>query len=132
MAKVMAILPDEEVAETVTDQLSKLNIDDLDWRLIHPGDNDERIFPVLGGPLGGAGTGGSSTAGTGMIGAAVRTGYPDDEEMRDDGASDDDAEFYGQSVAHGGIAIVVDTPSEYVNQVRSVLEKADAEQVTTQ
>ena len=41
MAKVMAILPDEEVVETVTDALSKLNITDLDWRLIHP-DDEER------------------------------------------------------------------------------------------
>jgi len=131
MAKVMAILPDEEVVETVTDQLSKLNIDDLDWRLIRPNE-DERLFPVLGGPLGGSGTGGTGTASGGIIGAAVRTDYPEDEELRNDGASDDDAEFYGQSVDHGGIAIVVDTPSEHVNQVRSVLEKADAEQVTTQ
>ena len=131
MAKVMAILPDEEVVETVTDALSKLNITDLDWRLIHP-DDDERIFPVLGGPLGGVGAGGAGTANGGIVGAAIRTDYPEDEELRDDGASDDDAEFYGQSVDHGGIAIIVDTPSEYVNQVRSVLEKADAEQVTTQ
>lgn len=35
-------------------------------------------------------------------------------------------------VAHGGIAIVVDAPADSVNQVRSILEKADAEQVTTQ
>jgi len=87
---------------------------------------------VLGGPLGGGGAGGAGTAGGGIVGAAIRTDYPEDEELRDDGASDDDAEFYGQSVDHGGIAIIVDTPSEYVNQVRSVLEKADAEQVTTQ
>ena len=132
MAKVMAILPDEEVAETVTDELSKLNIDNLDWRLIHPGEDDKRIVPVLGGPIGGAGNGGSSSAGGGLIGAAVLTGYPEDEELRDKGASADDAEFYGQSVAHGGIAIVVDTPSEYVERVRSVLEKANAQQVTTQ
>jgi len=132
MTKIMAILPDEEVAETVTDELSKLNIDDLDWRLIHPGEDDERIFPVLGGPLGGVGTGSAGTAGSGLIGAAIRTDYPEDEDMRDNGASDDDAEFYGKSVEHGGIAIVVDTPSQYVDQVRGVLEKADAEQVTTQ
>ena len=42
MAKVMAILPDEEVAETVTNELSKLNIDGLDWRLLHPGEDDKR------------------------------------------------------------------------------------------
>jgi len=131
MAKVMAILPDEEVAEKVTSQLSDLNIDDLDWRLIHPGEDDERLFPVLGWPLG-AGSGGSAAGTGGAIGAAVVTDYPEGEDMRTKGASEDDAEFYGQSVKHGGIAIVVDTPSKYVDSVRSVLEKADAEQVTTQ
>jgi len=129
MAKVMAILPDEEVAETVTSQLSDLNIDDLDWRLIHPGDDDDRLFPVFGWPLG---SGDARTAGGGPVGAAVVEDYPEDRELEDRGASDNDAEFYGQSVQHGGIAIVVDTPSKYVNEVRNVLEKADAEQVTTQ
>jgi len=131
MTKVMAILPDEEVAEQVTSQLSALNIDDLDWRLIEPGDDDERLFPALAWPLG-SGSGGASATGSGLIGVPVITDYPEDEDMRDKGASDDDAEFYGQSVQHGGIAIVVETPSEYVNTVRSVLEKADAQQVTTQ
>jgi hypothetical protein len=131
MAKVMAILPDEEVAETVTSQLSKLNIDDLDWHLVRPGDDDERLFPVLGWPLGG-GSGATNTAGGGLLGAAVLTDYPDDEEMREEGADDDEAEFYGQSIEHGGIAIVIDAPADSVNQVRTILEKADAEQVTTQ
>jgi len=131
MAKVMAILSDEEVAEQVTSQLSELNIDGLDWRLIEPGDDDERLFPALGWPLG-AGTGGASAGGAGVVGVPILTDYPEDEDMRDKGASDDDAEFYGQSVKHGGIAIVVETPSEHVNHIRSVLEKADAQQVTTQ
>lgn len=129
MAKVMAILPDEEVAEKVTSQLSDLNIDDLDWRLIHPGDDDERLFPVAGWPLG---SGDARTAGSGPIGAAVVADYPEDRELSDIGAEEDEAEFYGQSVKHGGIAIVVDTPRKYVDSVRSVLEKVDAEQVTIQ
>ena len=129
MAKVMAILPDEEVAEKVTSQLSELNIDDLDWRLIHPGDDDERLFPALGWPLG---SGDARTAGGGPGVVAIEADYPEDRAMSDRGASESDAEFYGQSVEHGGIAIVVDTPNEYVDRVRSVLEKADAEQVTTQ
>ena len=133
MAKVMAILPDEEVAEKVTSQLSELNIDDLDWRLIEPGDDEERIFPALGWPLGsGSGGGGASTGSGGLIGVPIITDYPEDEDMRDKGASDEDAEFYGESVKHGGIAIVVETPSEHVNQVRNILQKADAQQVTTQ
>jgi len=129
MTKVMAILPDEEVAETVTSNLSELNIDDLDWRLIHPGDDDERLFPVLGWPLG---SGGAGSVSGGPIGAAVVEDYPEDEELHDKGASESEADFYGQSVKHGGIAIVVETPNKYVDSVRKVLEKADAQQVTTQ
>ncbi|MFN8490738.1 MAG: hypothetical protein U0350_24315 [Caldilineaceae bacterium] len=129
MTKVMAILPDEEVAEKVTSQLSDLNIDDLDWRIIHPGDDDERLFPVFGWPLG---AGDARTAGGGPLGAAVETGYSEERAMEDHGVDNSDADFYGRSVEHGGIAIVVETPSEHVNAVRNVLEKADAEQVTTQ
>ena len=43
---------------------------------------------------------------------------------------------FGDSLSAGfGIAvlaIVVEAPSEHVNEVRNVLEKADAQQVTTQ
>jgi len=129
MTRVMAILPDEEVAETVTSQLSALNIDDLDWRIIHPGDDDERLLPALGWPLG---TGDARTAGGGPLGVAVETGYSEEHAMEDHGVDESDADFYGRSVDHGGIAIVVETPSEHVNAVRNVLEKADAQQVTTQ
>jgi len=87
MTKVMAILPDEEVAEQVTSQLSALNINDLDWRLIEPGDDDERLFPALGWPLG-SGSGGASATGSGLIGVPVITDYPEDEDMRDKGASE--------------------------------------------
>lgn len=129
MTRVMAILPDEEVAEKVTSQLSDLNIDNLDWRIIHPGDDDERLFPVLGWPLG---TGDARTAGGGPLGAALETGYSEEHAMEDHGVDESDADFYGRSVEHGGIAIVVEAPSEHVNEVRNVLEKADAQQVTTQ
>lgn len=129
MAKVMAILSDDEVAEKVTSQLSELNIEDLDWRLIQPGDDDERLFPVFGWPLGG---GDARTAGGGPLGGAIETGYSEERAMEDRGVDDSDADFYGRSVEHGGIAIVVETPSDHVNAVRNVLEKADAQQVTIQ
>ena len=129
MAKVMAILPDESVAETVTDQLSSFDRDKVDWRLVRSEDNDDRIIPALGWPLGG---GGNSTATGGPVGVPIQTDYPDDEAMSDRGADGEDADYYGQSVAHGGIAIVVETSDEYVGQVRRILDQAGAQQVTNQ
>jgi len=129
MAKVMAVLPDESVAETVTDQLSSFDRDKVDWRLVRSEDNDDRIIPALGWPLG---SGGSSTAAGGPVGVPIQTDYPDDEAMSDRGADGDDAEYYGQSVAHGGIAIVVETSDDYVGQVRRILDQAGAQQVTNQ
>jgi len=130
MTKVMAVLPDESVAEIVTDQLSSFDRDKVDWRLIRPGDNDDRIIPAIGWPLGGGA--GSSTATGGLVGMPIQTDYPDDEAMRDRGADGEDAEFYGRSVAHGGIAIVVETSDDYVGQVRRILDQAGAQQVTNQ
>ena len=129
MAKVMAVLPDESVAETVTEQLSSFDRDKVDWRLVRSEDNDDRIIPALGWPLGG---GGNSTATGGPVGVPIQTDYPDDEAMSDRGADGEDADYYGQSVAHGGIAIVVETSDEYVGQVRRILDQAGAQQVTNQ
>ncbi len=129
MAKVMAVLPDESVAEVVTDQLSNFDRDKVDWNLVRPEDNDDRIIPALGWPLGG---GGNSTASGGPVGVPIQTDYPDDEAMGDLGVDGDDADYYGQSVAHGGIAIVVETSDDYVGQVRRILEQAGAQQVTNQ
>ena len=129
MAKVMAVLPDESVAEVVTDQLSSFDRDKVDWRLVRSEDNDDRIIPALGWPLG---SGGNSTASGGPVGVPIQTDYPDDEAMSDLGVDGDDADYYGQSVAHGGIAIVVETSDDYVGQVRRILEQAGAQQVTNQ
>lgn len=129
MAKVMAVLPDESVAEVVTDQLSSFDRDKVDWRLVRSEDNDDRIIPALGWPLGSSG---NSTSTGGPVGVPIQTDYPDDEAMSDRGADGEDAEFYGQSVAHGGIAIVVETSDDYVGQVRRILEQAGAQQVTNQ
>jgi len=125
----MAVLPDESVAEVVTDQLSSFDRDKVDWRLVRSEDNDDRIIPALGWPLG---SGGNSTASGGPVGVPIQTDYPDDEAMSDLGVDSADADYYGQSVAHGGIAIVVETSDDYVGQVRRILEQAGAQQVTNQ
>lgn len=130
MTKVMAVLPDESVAETVTDQLSSFDRDKVDRRLVRASDNDDRIIPAIGWPLG-SGAGGATATG-GPIGLPIQTDYPDDEAMSDRGADGEDAEFYGQSIAHGGIAIVVETSDDYVGQVRRILDQAGAQQVTDQ
>jgi len=129
MAKVMAILPDQAVAEVVTNQLSALNNESIDWRLTEPGDDNERVMPLVGWPLG---SGSGTTGGGAPIGLAVPVNVPDDQTIKDQGASDDDAAYYGRSVAHGGIAIVVETPDDAVGQVRRILDQAGAQQVTAQ
>lgn len=126
MAKIAAMLPDDEAAEAITDRLAKLQIDDLDWRLIGPEDDHERIFPALAWPVGS----GSSTSGQGPIGVPLHTDYPEDEAVEDQGVDDDAAEFYGRSIEQGGTAIIIEAPDEYAAQIRRILEEADAQQVT--
>jgi hypothetical protein len=126
MAKITAIMPDEETAEVITDRLAMFRSDDVEWRLVSPGEDTERIFPAVAWPLGS----GSQTAGGGPIGVPVQTDYPEGEVVEDRGVDSDEAEFYGQSVAHGGTAIVIEAPSEHTDAIRRILEEADAQQIT--
>jgi len=126
MAKITAILPDERAAEAITGRLAMFRSDDLDWRLVNREDDTDRIFPAVAWPLGS----GSQTAGGGPIGVPVRTDYPEDQAVEDRGVDDDEAEFYGQSIAHGGTAIVIDSPSEHADAIRRILEQANAQQIS--
>lgn len=126
MAKITAILPDEQAAEKITSRLATFRSDDLDWRLVNRETDTDRIFPAIAWPLGG----GSRTAGGGPIGVPVRTDYPEEEVVEDRGVDDDEAEFYGQSIASGATAIIVDAPSEHADAIRQILEEANAQQVT--
>jgi len=128
MSKIIAILPDELAAEKVTDRLATLNVDNLDWRLLGPDDNPERIFPGFAWPLGS----GASTPSGGPVGIPVVANNPQDEEVHNRGVDRDDAEYYGRSIAHGGTAIIIEAASEYEAQIRRILEEADAQQVTVE
>jgi len=125
MAKITAILPDEEKAEFVTDQLSTLRIDNLDWRLVEPEDDHERILPAIGWPSGGT----SNTSTTGPVAIPVQYDYPEDEALKDRGVDRDESESYQLSVERGGIAIIIRTPSDYEDEIRRILEAADAQQI---
>jgi len=126
MAKITAIVPDEEAAEVITDRLAMFRSDDLDWRLVNREEDTERIFPAVAWPL----DSGSRTAGGGPLGVPVRTNYPEEEVIEDRGVDDDDAEFYGQRVADGATAIIIETPSEHTDAIRRILEEAGAQQIT--
>jgi hypothetical protein len=126
MAKIAAMIPDGEAAEAITDRLAKLQIDDLDWRIIGPDEDHERIFPALAWPVGS----GASTSGQGPLGVPLHTDYPEDKAVEDRGVDGDEAEFYGRSIEQGGTAIIIEAPSDYVEQIRRILEEADAQQVT--
>jgi hypothetical protein len=125
MAKITAIVPDEEAAEIITSRLATFRSDDLDWRLVNREEDTERIFPALAW----SGDSSSRTAGGGPLGVPVRTDYPEEEVIEDRGVDDNEAEFYGQSVAHGGTAIIIEAPSEHANAIRRILEEANAQQI---
>lgn len=52
MSTITAILPDQTSVEVVTDRLAALHYDTLDWRLVDPEEDQERILPAVSGPLG--------------------------------------------------------------------------------
>lgn len=126
MARIAAMVPNDEAADVITSRLAKLEIDDLDWRLIGPEDDHERIFPALAWPVGS----GSSTSGQGPLGVPLQTDYPEEQAVEDRGVDDTDAEFYGRSIEQGGTAIIIEAPAEYEEQIRRILEEANAQQVT--
>jgi len=126
MSRFVALLPDEIVADEVTKQLDGLNADDLDWNIIEDEERD-RILPAIGWPLG------TSTGGTAPVGApglAVRTDYPEDRVVADEGVNEDDADFYGRSINKGGIGIVVAVANQFDGDVQQILEKAGASQIS--
>lgn len=127
MSKVAALLADDEIAETVTDSLARMRNEDITWELFQEQDDMERILPAFVWP---GGTTAQAGGGTGApLGLAVETRYPEDQALEDRGAADDVADFYAQSIARGATAIVVETPHEYREQVRSALADAGATRI---
>ena len=125
MSKISALLSDEEIAENATDRLAKLTIEGLTWELVRDEDDMERILPVMAWPAGNSAQGGGVP-----VGIVTRTDYPENEVLENQGADDDGADFYAQSVAHGATAIIVDAPDEYREQVRTTLQNAGATRIS--
>ncbi len=125
MSKFIALLPDENVADEVTKKLDRLNADSLDWNIIEDEDRD-RILPAIGWPLG-ASTGG--TAGVGAPGVVIHGDYPEDRVVADEGINENDADYYGRSIANGGVGIVVEVADRFDNDVHQILETAGASQI---
>lgn len=126
MAKITAILPDEETAGFVTDQLAALHNDKLDWRLVEPEDDNERILPAIGWPLGG---GAANTTSGAPVAVPMQYDYPEDEALKDRGVDPEEAESYSQSVDRGSSVIIINTPSDSVERVRHILQEANAQQI---
>lgn len=127
MSKIAALLANDEIAETVTDSLARMRNEDITWELFQEDDEMERLLPAFVWPGGTtAQTGGGAGA---PLGVAVETRYPENQALEDRGADDDVADFYAQSIAHGATAIVVETPHEYREQVRSALADAGATRI---
>lgn len=127
MSRIAALLANDEIAEQATDRLARMRNEDITWELFQEQDQMERIVPALVWP---AGTTAQAGGGTGApIGVAIETRYPEDRALADEGADGDVADFYAQSIAHGATAIVVETPHEYREQVRSALADAGATRI---
>jgi len=127
MTHIAAILRGAESAERAIQELADLNIDGLDWRVLRPEVDHERLMP--GWPAGGAVTG-SGTAQP--IGAPIIADLPEDDVLEDEGIPDDEADYYAQSLAHGATVLVIDTSEEHVNTVRRILEKVDASRISVE
>lgn len=126
MAKITGILPSDESAETVVEQLSKLQIDNLDWRVVTPQEDTDRIIPAVGWHT----TGASGSTGVPM-GLPIVTDYPEDEVLADRGVDPEDAEPIGRAAEQGGTLIVIDVADSYENEIRAILEAADVQMIAS-
>lgn len=128
MTKIAAVLPNDEVAEAVTDRLAHLQIEDLTWELIQEKDDIERLFPAFIWPAGATGQGGSAVGAP--LGLVAHTKYPEDRALKDEGADDDVADYYAQNLTHGAKIIVVDALRKDRDQVHHALENAGATDIS--
>jgi hypothetical protein len=128
MDKIAAIFDSEADADQAIDRLAELDLDDLDWRIIRPGADHDRLLPGWFG-------GDSSATGAGAarpIGAPIVADMPEDEALERRGISDEESEFYAQSVANGATLIVLETPDNHVDRVRRILNNAGATRLSGQ
>lgn len=125
MTHIATILSGAETAERAIQQLADLKIEGLDWRVLRPEVDHERLMP--GWPAGG------SVAGTGTgqpVGAPIVADLPEENVIEDEGIPDDEAEYYAQSLDHGATVVVIDSPAEHVDLVRRVLENVGASRIS--
>jgi hypothetical protein len=125
VTRIATILSGAETAERAIQQLADLNIDGLDWRVLRPEIDHERLMP--GWPAGGS----VASTGTGQpVGAPIVADLPEENVLEDEGIPDDEAEYYAQSLDHGATVLVIDSPAEQVNRVRQILEDVGASRIS--
>ena len=128
MSTITAILPDQTSVEVVTDRLAALHYDTLDWRLVDPEEDQERILPAVGGPLGAP----SNSTGSGVAAIPIQYDYPEKEALHDEGLPREEAAAVGRSIERGGTAIIIEVPADHENEVRRILEKSDAQLIVVE
>jgi len=130
MSKITALMPDQSAADHVASKLALLNISGLDWRIIDGEVEDHRrVMPAVAAPLG-DGTRAGGVAGP--VGLPLVADLPEREVFTNKGEDQEDAEYYGRTVEHGAIAIVIDVPSEHEQHVRGLLQEANAQQISVE
>jgi hypothetical protein len=125
MATVAAILNSETDEDKVIAGLDRLEIEGLDWRVYRSQEDTERIMPAV--RLDGSGTAGATTQGAGV---PLRMDMPEDLALEDFGIPEEEANFYAQSHARGATILVVETPSDHIDQVRALLREGGATNIS--
>ncbi len=123
MSKFIALLPDELAAEELTKKLGDLQIDDLDWSIVNEANHD-RILPAFAWP----GTTSGGTTGT-PAAPVVISDNDNSATLEDEGVDESDADYFGRAVAHGGTAIVIDTPDDRDSDVHAALKNGSATRI---
>jgi hypothetical protein len=118
--RIVALLNDEESADSAAKALDGLQIDDLEWRFITTSSSDFRLMPGIPGR--------ATTADTGMhMGFIQETDPPPEFPLKDLNLSREDETFFAKGLERDELVIVVDTPDDYVEQVEQVLAAHNAE-----
>ncbi len=105
MSRIVALLANDETANTVIEDLSELEDNDLDWKLVRPEADIERLIPAMPAT--------AESDSLTPIGYVTENEMPDSVRVQDFDLDRDEEEFFAQGLEHGGTVLVVDMPRRF-------------------
>lgn len=126
MPKVAASFDDQQHADAVVNELGRMNIDGLDWRVHQPGDAATGTVPVVGVPANTGGTGMGTAGGSAAVAAPLFGAGAGDL----DGGDGDEDDYLRQARDRGAVVIVVDAPAGAEDTVQDVFSRHSAANMT--